>query len=52
MPHKTVMPNRVDVRTFECQMNEYDSARVPDVLDAGGKRLPPSDGDSRMPRQP
>ena len=30
------MPRRYFIKTFGCQMNEYDSARMADVLDAGG----------------
>ena len=29
------MPGRYYIKTFGCQMNEYDSARMGDVLDAG-----------------
>jgi tRNA-2-methylthio-N6-dimethylallyladenosine synthase len=29
------MPRRYFIKTFGCQMNEYDSARMADVLDAG-----------------
>src|ERR1700750_3344363 len=30
------MPRRYFIKTFGCQMNEYDSARMADVLHAGG----------------
>src|SRR5215472_11425608 len=30
------MPRRYFIKTFGCQMNEYDSARMADVLSAGG----------------
>src|SRR6202048_991300 len=30
------MPRRYFIKTFGCQMNEYDSARMADVLRAGG----------------
>ena len=29
------MPRRYFIKTFGCQMNEYDSARMADVLRAG-----------------
>ncbi len=31
------MPRRYFIKTFGCQMNEYDSARMADVLHAGGE---------------
>jgi tRNA-2-methylthio-N6-dimethylallyladenosine synthase len=31
------MPRRYFIKTFGCQMNEYDSARMADVLEAGGE---------------
>jgi tRNA-2-methylthio-N6-dimethylallyladenosine synthase len=31
------MPRRYFIKTFGCQMNEYDSARMADVLHAGGQ---------------
>lgn len=31
------MPRRYFIKTFGCQMNEYDSARMADVLQAGGE---------------
>lgn len=31
------MPRRYFIKTFGCQMNEYDSARMADVLNAGGE---------------
>jgi tRNA-2-methylthio-N6-dimethylallyladenosine synthase len=34
---------RVHVRTFGCQMNEYDSARMADVLRSSGGYLPTDD---------
>ncbi len=37
------MPGRVHVRTFGCQMNEYDSARMADVLHAGEGLEPTED---------
>src|SRR5712675_2536221 len=30
------MPRRYFIKTFGCQMNEYDSARMADVLHSGG----------------
>src|ERR1700741_767297 len=36
------MPRRYFIKTFGCQMNEYDSARMADVLHAGGD-LPATD---------
>ena len=30
------MPRRYFIKTYGCQMNEYDSARMADVLEAGG----------------
>ena len=32
------MPRRYFIKTFGCQMNEYDSARMADVLRAGAER--------------
>ena len=40
------MPGRVYVRTFGCQMNEYDSARMADVLRAGEGLEPTDDPES------
>lgn len=37
------MPGRVHVRTYGCQMNEYDSARMADVLHADGGLEPTDD---------
>jgi len=37
------MPGHVYIRTFGCQMNEYDSARVADVLRAAGGYEPTDD---------
>jgi tRNA-2-methylthio-N6-dimethylallyladenosine synthase len=34
------MPRRYFIKTFGCQMNEYDSARMADVLHAGGDIVP------------
>src|SRR4051812_28124505 len=37
------MPGRYYIKTFGCQMNEYDSARMGDVLGAGGGLTPTDD---------
>src|ERR1700741_3732985 len=34
------MPRRYFIKTFGCQMNEYDSARMADVLSAGAGLTP------------
>jgi tRNA-2-methylthio-N6-dimethylallyladenosine synthase len=42
------MPGKVYIRTFGCQMNEYDSAKIADVLAAAGGLAPadrPEDAD-------
>ncbi|MCE3286122.1 MAG: (dimethylallyl)adenosine tRNA methylthiotransferase, partial [Steroidobacteraceae bacterium] len=41
-PRRTTMP-RVYLKTFGCQMNEYDSARMADVLRAAGDYEPTED---------
>jgi tRNA-2-methylthio-N6-dimethylallyladenosine synthase len=37
------MPRRYFIKTFGCQMNEYDSARMADVLHAGGELIATDD---------
>src|SRR5689334_24806831 len=37
------MPGRYYIKTFGCQMNEYDSARMGDVLGAGAGLTPTDD---------
>src|SRR5438105_1865350 len=37
------MPRRYFIKTFGCQMNEYDSARMADVLNAGAGLIPTDD---------
>src|SRR6516162_1781146 len=37
------MPARYFIKTFGCQMNEYDSARMEDVLRAGAQMTPTDD---------
>ena len=37
------MPGRYFIKTFGCQMNEYDSARMADVLARGRRARPPTD---------
>ena len=37
------MPARYFIKTFGCQMNEYDSARMADVLRAGARMIPTDD---------
>src|SRR5215467_10712943 len=37
------MPRRYFIKTFGCQMNEYDSARMADVLHAGGDLIATDD---------
>jgi tRNA-2-methylthio-N6-dimethylallyladenosine synthase len=37
------MPGRYYIKTFGCQMNEYDSARMGDVLEAGANLIPTND---------
>src|SRR5207253_2931684 len=37
------MPRRYFIQTFGCQMNEYDSARMADVLNAGAGLIPTDD---------
>src|SRR3982074_2735894 len=37
------MPRRYFIKTFGCQMNEYDSARMADVLRAGGELVATDD---------
>jgi tRNA-2-methylthio-N6-dimethylallyladenosine synthase len=37
------MPRRYFIKTFGCQMNEYDSARMADVLRAGAELAPTDD---------
>jgi len=37
------MPARYFIKTFGCQMNEYDSARMADVLRAGARMTPTDD---------
>ncbi|MGH8621890.1 MAG: tRNA (N6-isopentenyl adenosine(37)-C2)-methylthiotransferase MiaB, partial [Burkholderiales bacterium] len=32
LPRVTPVPTKLYIRTFGCQMNEYDSARMADVL--------------------
>src|SRR6516225_6525337 len=37
------MPARYFIKTFGCQMNEYDSARMADVLRVGARMTPTDD---------
>ena len=37
------MPGRYYIKTFGCQMNEYDSTRMGDVLEAGAEPHPTND---------
>ena len=37
------MPGRYYIKTFGCQMNEYDSTRMGDVLEAGADLIPTDD---------
>jgi tRNA-2-methylthio-N6-dimethylallyladenosine synthase len=37
------MPGRYYIKTFGCQMNEYDSTRMGDVLEAGASLTRTSD---------
>jgi tRNA-2-methylthio-N6-dimethylallyladenosine synthase len=42
------MPGRFFIKTFGCQMNEYDSARMADVLREAAQGLS-ADGNLRRP---